>query len=53
MLFHKKERGQGLVEYSLLILLIALVVIVALTVFGEQISSTFSKIVNNVAWLSR
>ncbi len=52
MLFRKKERGQGLVEYSLLILLIALVVIVALTVFGEEISSTFSKIVNNVAWLN-
>lgn len=53
MLFHKKERGQGLVEYALIILLIALVVILALTIFGEQISSTFSKIANNPVWPSR
>lgn len=53
MVFYKNERGQGLVEYSLIIILIALVVIVAVTVFGEQISSTFSRIVENTAWLSR
>ena len=53
MLFYKKERGQGLVEYALIIILIALVVIVAVTVFGEQISLTFSRIVNDTAWLSR
>jgi Flp pilus assembly pilin Flp len=34
-----QERGQGLVEYGLLILLIALVVLVALTVFGQSVSS--------------
>jgi len=50
MLFRQKERGQGMVEYSLLILLIALAVIVVLTVFGSELSSTFSKIVNNQAW---
>ncbi len=48
MLFRKKERGQGMVEYALLILLIALAVILALTIFGTQISSTFSRIVDNV-----
>jgi pilus assembly protein Flp/PilA len=52
MLFHKKERGQGMVEYALLIILIALVVIAALTIFGTQISTVFSRIAYSVAWLS-
>jgi pilus assembly protein Flp/PilA len=50
MLFHKKERGQGMVEYALIILLIAMVVIAILTFFGTQLSTTFSKIANNPAW---
>jgi pilus assembly protein Flp/PilA len=45
MRFHKKERGQGMVEYALLILLIAMVVIFALTILGTQLSTTFSQIV--------
>lgn len=52
MLFQKKERGQGLVEYSLLIILIALVVVLVLTIFGKEISTVFSKIAGSVAWLS-
>jgi pilus assembly protein Flp/PilA len=52
MLFHNKERGQGMVEYALLIILIALVVIAALTIFGTQISTVFSRIAYSVAWLS-
>jgi pilus assembly protein Flp/PilA len=50
MLFNKKEQGQGMVEYSLIILLIALVVIAVLTLFGEALSSTFSKIADNPVW---
>lgn len=38
------ERGQGMVEYALLILLIALVVILAVTLFGTQLSTTYSQI---------
>ncbi|WP_448601411.1 class III signal peptide-containing protein [Thermoflexus hugenholtzii] len=41
-----RERGQGLVEYGLLILLIALVVLVALTVFGQSVSSLYSQVVS-------
>jgi pilus assembly protein Flp/PilA len=52
MIFYKKERGQGMVEYALIILLIAIVVIAGLTVFGTGLSTTFSKIANNVAWLN-
>jgi pilus assembly protein Flp/PilA len=48
MLFYKKERGQGMVEYALIIVLIALVVLGALALFGEQLSTTYSDIVSNL-----
>lgn len=44
MLFAAKEKGQGLVEYALIIVLIAIVVIAALTLLGGQITSVFSTI---------
>jgi len=47
MLFNHEERGQGIVEYALIILLIALAVIVALTIFGTQLSTTYSYIVSS------
>ena len=51
MLYHKKERGQGMVEYALIILLIAIAVIAGLTIFGTTLSDTYSDIVNNRAWV--
>ncbi len=44
MLFAPKEKGQGMVEYALIIVLIAIVVIIVLTVLGTQISRVFSQI---------
>jgi len=44
MLFFKKEKGQGLVEYALILVLVAIVVIAALMVLGPMIGNTFSKI---------
>jgi pilus assembly protein Flp/PilA len=44
MLFSPREKGQGMVEYALIIVLIAVVVIVALTVLGTRISQVFSQI---------
>ncbi len=41
-----RERGQGMVEYALIIALVAVVLIVALTVMKNQISATFSSISN-------
>lgn len=38
------SRGQGLVEYALIILLVALAVFLALTLLGPTISSIFSSI---------
>jgi pilus assembly protein Flp/PilA len=40
--FVQEEDGQTLVEYGLLISLIALVVIAVLTVMGRRISNTFN-----------
>ena len=39
-----EEEGQGLVEYALIIVLIAIVVIVALGLLGDQITSVFESI---------
>jgi pilus assembly protein Flp/PilA len=39
-----KTRCQGLVEYALILVLIAIVVILILTFLGQQVNSTFSKI---------
>jgi len=44
MLFSPKEKGQGMVEYALIIVLIAIVVIVVLSLLGTQISTVFSEI---------
>jgi pilus assembly protein Flp/PilA len=45
----KGEKGQDLAEYALLIGLIALVVVLAVTFLGEQISITFQEIGDIVA----
>jgi pilus assembly protein Flp/PilA len=44
MLFAPKEKGQGLVEYALILVLIAIVVIGILTVLGGKVSQVFSSI---------
>ena len=46
MLFAAQEKGQGLVEYALILVLIAVVVILILTTMGRQINNTFSTISN-------
>ena len=46
--FIQEEEGQTLVEYGLLISLIALVVIAVLTVMGRRISNTFGAASNTI-----
>jgi len=42
------ERGASMVEYSLLVLLIAIVALVAVTVAGSELSETYSEISSNL-----
>jgi len=44
MLFAPKEKGQGLVEYALILVLVAIVVIAALMLLGPVIGNAFSTI---------
>jgi len=39
-----KKKGQGLVEYALILVLIAIVVILILTFLGQKVNSTCSRI---------
>ena len=42
------ERGQGLVEYALLLFLMAIVVIAILTILGNQVSEMFQRVVDSL-----
>ena len=44
----KREEGQGLVEYALILALIAILVIVALKFLQPQISNTLNQVSNNL-----
>ncbi len=44
MLFSPKEKGQGLVEYALILVLVAIVVIAVLMLLGPIIGRVFSTI---------
>ncbi|MGH7609349.1 MAG: Flp family type IVb pilin [Candidatus Dormibacteria bacterium] len=44
-----EEEGQGMVEYALILVLIAIVVIAILTIVGHKVSTVFSNINNGLA----
>lgn len=44
MLYLPREEGQGLVEYALILVLIAIIVIAVLTLMGPAIGEIFSEI---------
>lgn len=46
MLFLPREEGQGLVEYALIILFIAIVVVAVLLIFGPAVGNLYSVVVN-------
>ena len=48
MLFLPREEGQGLVEYALILVLVAIVVIVILAILGPAIGNVFSDVVNAI-----
>ncbi|MEM2446319.1 MAG: Flp family type IVb pilin [Candidatus Bathyarchaeia archaeon] len=47
MLF-RREEGQGLVEYALILVLVAIVVIAVLVLLGPAIGNVFSQIINAI-----
>lgn len=42
------RRAQGLVEYGLIIMLIAMIVIVVLWLLGAPIANVFSNVISNI-----
>jgi pilus assembly protein Flp/PilA len=46
MLFAPKERGQGLVEYALILVLISIAVIVIMNLLGVELNSVFQSIID-------
>ena len=48
MLFSPREKGQGLVEYALILVLVAIVVLAALLILGPVIGSAFSTVNNSL-----
>jgi pilus assembly protein Flp/PilA len=47
--FRRDERGAALVEYGLLVGLIAVICVVAITAVGTQVSTLFSNIASQLA----
>ncbi|MSQ10724.1 MAG: Flp family type IVb pilin [Dehalococcoidia bacterium] len=43
-----REEGQGLVEYGLIIFLVAIVIIAILVLLGPQIGSIFSQVTGSI-----
>jgi len=48
MLLAKKEKGQGLVEYALILALIAIVVIAVLAILGTNVRNKFDTIASSL-----
>jgi pilus assembly protein Flp/PilA len=48
VIFLVRQRGQGLVEYALILMLVALIVIVILALLGPAIGNIFSNVVSSI-----
>ena len=48
MLYAPKELGQGMMEYALVLALIAIIVIVVLALLGPAVGNMFSQVVNAI-----
>ncbi len=42
---HLYQRGQGLVEYAMIIALVAIIVVIIVTLFGSAVGNMFSTVV--------
>jgi pilus assembly protein Flp/PilA len=48
MLFSSQEKGQGLVEYAIIIAFVAILVIVIVRLLGTNVGSTYSTISSSI-----
>ena len=48
MLFAPQEKGQGFVEYAIILALVAIVVIAVMRLLGPKIGNTFSTIASSL-----
>jgi pilus assembly protein Flp/PilA len=48
MLVYNREKGQGLVEYALIMIMVAMVVIVTLALLGPAIANTYHNIIEQL-----
>jgi pilus assembly protein Flp/PilA len=42
---HLYQRGQGLVEYAMIMVLVAIIVIIILALFGSSVGNMFSSVI--------
>ena len=48
MLFASSEKGQGLVEYALIMILVAIIVLVILAILGPGVGNMYSNVIANI-----
>jgi pilus assembly protein Flp/PilA len=48
MLYAPREEGQGLLEYAMILILVAMVVILVLVLMGPSIGNFYSNVVANI-----
>jgi pilus assembly protein Flp/PilA len=48
MLFIPEEKGQGLVEYAIILALIAIVVVAVVGLLGKKVNNTFNSMTNSL-----
>jgi pilus assembly protein Flp/PilA len=44
----REEKGQGLMEYGLILVLVAIIVVLILGVYGTQVANFFSRVTNDI-----
>jgi pilus assembly protein Flp/PilA len=44
----REEKGQGLLEYGLILVLVAIIVVFILGIYGSQVANFFSRVTNKM-----
>lgn len=48
MIFRTNNRGQGLVEYAFIMILVVLIILVVLALLGPAVGNMYSQVVPNI-----